>query len=88
MFKTILFVFLTLLFVITIWNSLKVHKDDKKYVPEVLNIHVNENNLKNLLSWKGFFFQVVKKTFQDENVIFLNTFLNFNLFNLIVINFL
>ena len=29
-------------------------------VPEVLNVHVNENNLKNLLFLEVFFFQVVK----------------------------
>ena len=30
------------------------------YVPEVLNVHVNENNKKNLLFSEGFFFQAVK----------------------------
>ena len=61
----------------------------KKYVPEVLNVHVNENNFKNLLFLGEFFFASNEKlTFEKENVIFLNTIINFSLFYLIVINFL
>ena len=30
------------------------------HVPEVLNVHVNENKTKNLLFLEGFFFQAVK----------------------------
>ena len=37
---------------------------------------------------KDFFSSSEKLTFEKENVIFLNTFLNFNLFYLIVVNFL
>ena len=37
---------------------------------------------------EGFFFSSEKLTFEKENVIFFNTYLNFNLFYLIVDNFL
>ena len=53
-------------------------------MPEVLNVHVNENNFKNLL----FFSSSKKISFEKENVIFFNTFLIFNLFYSIVVNFL
>ena len=46
------------------------------------------SNEKNLLFLEGFFLSSEKLNFKKENVIFLNTFLNFNLFYLIVVNFL
>ena len=59
-----------------------------KNVPEVLNVHMNESK-KNLLYLQEFFFSSSEKlTFEKENVIFFNTHLNFNLFNLILIIFL
>ena len=42
-------------------------------MPEVLNVHVNEST--------------EKSTFEKENVIFFNTFLNFNLLYLTVVDF-
>ena len=56
-------------------------------VPEVLNVHVNESK-KNLLFLETFFSSSEKLTFEKENVIFFNTFLNFNLFYLNVFIFL
>ena len=59
------------------------------YVPEVLNVHVNENNKKIYYFWKDFFFASTEKlTFEKANVILFNTFLNLNLFYWIVVNFL
>ena len=49
---------------------------------------MNENNLKNYFFQKDFFLSSEKLTFEKENVIFFDTFLNFNLFDLIVVNFL
>ena len=56
-------------------------------VPEVLNVHVNESK-KNLLFLERFFLSNKKLTFEKENMIVFNTFLNFNLFNFIVVIFL
>ena len=57
------------------------------HVPEVLNVHTNESEKK--IYFFGFFFSSSEKlTFEKENVIFFNTFLNFDLFYLIVVNFL
>ena len=55
---------------------------------EVLNVHVNESKKKIYFFQKDFFLSSEKLTFEKENVIFLNTFLNFNLFYLIVVIFL
>ena len=52
-------------------------------VPEVLNVHVSESYRKIYFS-AGFF----PLTFEKENVIFVNTVLNLNLFYLIVVYFL
>ena len=57
-------------------------------VSEVLNVHVNENNRKKYFFQKDFFLSSEKLTFEKENVIVFNTFLNFNLFYLIVVDFL
>ena len=53
------------------------------YVPEVMNVHVNENK-KNIY----FFSSREKLTFEKENVILFNNFFNINSFYLIVVNFL
>ena len=58
----------------------------KKDVPEVLNVHMNESK-KNLLFLESFFSSREKLTFEKENLIFFNTYLNFNLFYLIVVIF-
>ena len=58
-----------------------------KNVPEVLNVHVNENNFKKSNFFRKIFSSSEKLTFEEENVIFFNTFLNFNLFYFIVVNF-
>ena len=55
-------------------------------MPEVLNVHVNESK-KNILFLETFFLSNEKLTFEKENMIFFNTFFNFNLFNLIVVIF-
>ena len=57
-------------------------------VPEVLKVHVNENNLKIHYFRRICFSSIKKLTFEKENVIFLNTLFNFNLFHLIVVNLL
>ena len=41
----------------------------KNNVPEVLNVHLNENNKKNLLFLEGFFSSSKKLTFEKENLI-------------------
>ena len=56
--------------------------------PEVLNVHVNENNKKSTIFRKIFFSSSEKWNFEKENVILFNTFSNLNLFYLIVVNFL
>ena len=57
-------------------------------MPEVPNVHVNENNFKKLIFLEGFFFSSsAKLTFEKENVILFNTFLNLNLFYSILVNF-
>ena len=48
-------------------------------VPEVLNVHVNENKKKSTI-FRIFFSSSEKLTFEKENVILFNTFLNLNLF--------
>ena len=55
-------------------------------VPEVLNVHVNENKKKSTFSSRIFFSSSKKLTFEKENVILFNTFLNFNLlyFNVVI----
>ena len=58
------------------------------YVPEVLNVHMNKSKKKICFFRRIFFSSSEKLTFEEENVIFFNTYLNFNLFNLIVVNFL
>ena len=56
-------------------------------VLEVLNVHMNESK-KNLLFLEGFFFSSSETlTFEKENLIFFNTYLNFNLFYLILVIF-
>ena len=56
-------------------------------VLEVLNVYVNENNVKKLIFLEGFFFPSSEKlTFEIENVILFNTFFNLNLFFSIVVN--
>ena len=48
-------------------------------VPEVLNVHVNENKKKSTFSRRIFFqaiFASKKLTFEKENVILFNTFFN------------
>ena len=55
----------------------------KIYVPEVLNVHMNENKKKSTF-FRRIFFLSEKLTFEEENVIFFNTYLNFNLFYSIV----
>ena len=57
-------------------------------MPEVLNVHVNENNKKSIFSRRIFLSNSEKLTSQKENVILFNTLLNVNLFYLIVVNFL
>ena len=59
-----------------------------KHVPEVLNVYVNENNKKIYFFRRIFFSSSEKLTFEKENMIFLNIFLNYNLFYLIVVDFL
>ena len=56
-------------------------------MPEVLNVYVNENKRKSTFSRRIFFPSSKKLTFEKENVILFNTFLNFNLFYLIVVFF-
>ena len=46
------------------------------YVPEFLNVHVNESN-KKIYGLKDFFSNSEKLTFEKENVIFLNIFFQF-----------
>ena len=65
----------------------------KEDVPEVLNVLMTESKKKNLYFFERFFFWIFfssseKLTFEKENVIFFNTYLNFELFYLIVANFL
>ena len=55
-------------------------------MPEVLNVHVNENN-KKIYFFLDSFSSSEKLTFENENVIFFNAFKNFNLFYLIVVIF-
>ena len=50
------------------------------YVPEVLNVHVNESRKKSTFFRKIFFPNSEKLTFEKENMIFQNIFSNFNLF--------
>ena len=57
-------------------------------VPEVLNVYMNESKKKIYFFRRIFFSSSEKLTFEKENVIFLNTFLNFDLFYLIVVIFL
>ena len=57
-------------------------------VPEVLNVHMNESGRKNISFRRIFFSSSEKLTFEKKNVIFFNTYLSFNLFYLIVVNFL
>ena len=59
----------------------------KNHVPEVLNVHVNENKKKSTFSRRIFFSCSKKLTFEKENVILFNTFFNLNLFYLIVVMF-
>ena len=60
---------------------------DKSYVPEVLNVQVNESK-KNLLFLERFFFQAVKNYFLSKKMwFFFNTFLNLNSFYLSVVFF-
>ena len=42
------------------FKQCKIKFWERKYVPEGLNVHVNENKTKNLLFLEGFFFQAVK----------------------------
>ena len=63
-------------------------KNDSPDVPEVLNVHVNENKKKSTFSRRIFFSSSEKLTFEKENVILFNTFVNFHLFYSIVVNFL
>ena len=63
----------------------KCLKSDK---PEVLNVHMNESEKKFYFFRRIFFSSGEKSTFEKENVIFFNTHLSFNLFYLIVVNFL
>ena len=56
-------------------------------VPEILNVHVNENRKKITFSRRIFFSSSKKITFEKENVILFNTFFNLNLFYLIVVFF-
>ena len=58
------------------------------YVPDVLNVHINENLKKFIPSRRNFYSSHEKLTFEKENLIFLNTLFNLNLFYLIVVNFL
>ena len=60
----------------------------KSHVSQVLNVHVNESKKKSTFFRKIFFPSSEKLTFEKENVIFQNIFSNFNLFYLIVVNFL
>ena len=57
-------------------------------MPEVLNVHVNENKKKSTFSGMIFLPSSGKLTFEKENVILFDTFWNINLFYLIVVNFL
>ena len=57
-------------------------------VPEVLNVHVNKIKKKIYFFQKDFFFKQWKINFWERKGNFFNTFLNFNLFNLIVVIFL
>ena len=50
---------------------------------------MNESEKKNLFFLEGFFFSSNEKlTFENENVIFFNTYFNLNLFYFIVVSFL
>ena len=57
-------------------------------VPEFLNVHINEHKKKSTFFRRIFFPSSEKLTFEKENVILFNTFLNLDLFNLIVVIFL
>ena len=57
-------------------------------MPEVLNVHINENKKKSTFFLRIFFPSSEKLTFEKENVILFNIFLNLDLFYLIVVNFL
>ena len=50
------------------------------YVPEILNVHVNENKKKSAIFRIFFFSSSEKLTFEKENVILFNNFLNLNLY--------
>ena len=54
-------------------------------MPEVLTVHENETNKKIYIFKRIFSSSSEKLTFEKENVIFFNTFLNFNFLNSIVI---
>ena len=56
-------------------------------MPEVLNVQVNESKKKSTFFRKIFFSSSEKLLFEQENVIFFNTFLNLNSFYLIVVFF-
>ena len=59
------------------------------YVPEVLNVHMNESKKKSTFFRRILFSSSEKLTFEKENVFFFfNTYLNFNLFYSIVVIFL
>ena len=49
---------------------------------------MNESKKKIYFCLEDFFSSGKKLTFEKENVIFFDTYSNFNLFNLIVVNFL
>ena len=57
-------------------------------VPEVLNVHMNESEKKSIFCRRIFFSSSEKLIFEKENVIFFNTYFNFNLFYFIVVSFL
>ena len=57
-------------------------------VPEVLNVHMNESEKKIYFFRRIFFSSNEKLTFENENVIFFNTYFNFDLFYFIVVSFL
>ena len=52
----------------------------KKYVPEVLNVHVNENNKKIYFFFRRISFSSSEKLTFKKKMWFVETFLNFNLF--------
>ena len=54
-------------------------------MPEVLNVHVNKHT-KTYTFYNDFISSSEKLTFEEENVILFNTFLNLNLFYSIVVN--